>query len=153
MTLHKYSSYFFVNTTTYIHKCSSSSISSTIYLHKCSSLSFFSVFTTTIHPRRRRLVQFPTRLARQLSELSTNSFVSPPPSNPSTPQQQSGPPDFGSYYGSRSVASRRTPVQSPEVMPDAVLNMAAKGGPEKKPWSYAPNTDMLQEQRNRVRRK
>ncbi|KAK2179226.1 hypothetical protein NP493_504g03021 [Ridgeia piscesae] len=96
---------------------------------------------------------FPTRLARQLSELSTNSFVSPPPSNPSTPQQQSGPPDFGSYYGSRSVASRRTPVQSPEVMPDAVLNMAAKGGPEKKPWSYAPNTDMLQEQRNRVRRK
>lgn len=48
------------------------------------------------------------------------------------------------------------PVPDPKVqpkIPDAILNMATKGGPEKKPWSYAPDLDVIKQQREKVRKR
>ncbi len=45
------------------------------------------------------------------------------------------------------------PAPQQHVMPDAVLNMAARGAPDKKPWSYAPDINTIKEQRDKVRRR
>lgn len=91
--------------------------------------------------------QFPqspgSNFDRQTSYGSTHSGG--PPGAPDVHSPVSGPTSPGSY----------TQVQKPQQpqMPDAVLNMAARGPPEKKPWSYAPDMSTLQEQREKVRRK
>lgn len=42
---------------------------------------------------------------------------------------------------------------SPQRIPDAVLNMAAKGGSDKKPFSYVADVNDIKEHRDRVRKK
>lgn len=80
-----------------------------------------------------------------------DSYDQPPPSqmspqyNSTVPQAPPLPTQAPSY-----TRSQPTP---PPLMPDAVLNMAAKGAPDKKPWAYAPDADMLKEHRDRVRRR
>ena len=54
---------------------------------------------------------------------------------------------------SPTAAYRSQPTPPPPAMPDKVLNMAAKGGPGKTPFSYVPDADMLKEHRDRVRRR
>ena len=94
--------------------------------------------------------QFPTTPSspynRQTSYGSSYGNFSGPPGAPDVHSPLSDPASPGSYSdGQRS--------QSETAMPDAVLNMAAKGPPEKKPWSYAPDMSTLKEQREKVRRK
>ena len=43
--------------------------------------------------------------------------------------------------------------QSAPVMPDAVLNMAAKVGSDKKPFAYIADVNDIRQQRDKVRRK
>ena len=53
------------------------------------------------------------------------------------------------------MRQKRTPppVAEKPQMPDKVVNMAAKSGSDKKPFSYAPDVGSLTEQRDKVRRK
>ncbi|KAK2158690.1 hypothetical protein LSH36_165g01052 [Paralvinella palmiformis] len=106
----------------------------------------------------------PTRLEQQISNMSVgsdygrqNSYPSPPvPQSPSHPPGAPAPPAPGPYYGApKAPASPITPpAPRPQpVIPDAVLNMAAKGEPDKKPWSYAPDMESIKEQRDKVRRR
>ena len=94
--------------------------------------------------------QFPTTPSspynRQTSYGSSYSNSGAPPGAPDIHSPLSGPASPGSYSDSQKS-------QSQTAMPDAVLNMAAKGPPEKKPWSYAPDMSTLKEQREKVRRK
>ena len=91
--------------------------------------------------------QFPSSpYNRQTSYGSTHSNSSGPPGAPDATSPLSGPTSPGSYSHSQKP-------QAPTAMPDAVLNMAAKGPPEKKPWSYAPDMNTIQQQREKVRRR
>lgn len=58
------------------------------------------------------------------------------------------PPSHTAGPGGPQVPQSPTPA-----VPDAVLNMAARGAPDKKPWAYAPDANALKEQRDRVRRR
>lgn len=125
------------------------------------------------------LFQWSTRLDEQLARMSMNSDapysggsggpyspsagfrpqfpqspVSPVSSgSPSFYTNSTGPPGAPGHSGPTSPGSDKTPSSQGAAMPDAVLNMAAKGPPEKKPWSYAPDVSTLKEMREKVRRK
>lgn len=91
------------------------------------------------------------------STSSAPSYPSPPP--PLAPSSYQSPPisSFSTnqnHYGSPSgTQSPKMSPQTPPPMPDAVLNMAARGPPEKKPWAYAPDMSSIQQQREKVRKK
>lgn len=48
---------------------------------------------------------------------------------------------------------RQQQQQQQPVMPDAVINMAAKVGSDKKPFAYIADVNDIRQQRDRVRRK
>ena len=48
---------------------------------------------------------------------------------------------------------RQQQQQSAPVVPDAVINMAAKVGSDKQPFAYIANVNDIRQQRDRVRRK
>jgi len=130
---------------------------------------FYSSFPVMIHRQTSDILSShffhqPTRLEQQISNMSVgsdygrqNSYPSPPvPQSPSHPPGAPAPPAPGPYYGApKAPASPITPpAPRPQpVIPDAVLNMAAKGEPDKKPWSYAPDMESIKEQRDKVRRR
>ena len=43
--------------------------------------------------------------------------------------------------------------RTPPVVPDAILNMAAKGPQDKKPFAYVADVNDIREQRDRVRKR
>ncbi len=113
-----------------------------------------------------------TNYNRQTSYGSVHSNASGPPGAPGATSPisgPSGPTSPGSYtspgysspgyssplsFHKDSPGSSLTKTHQPQTaMPDAVLNMAAKGPPEKKPWAYAPDMSTLKEQREKVRRR
>ena len=57
--------------------------------------------------------------------------------------------DVGSSYAPKSSAVNSSPAR----VPDAVLNMSARGAPDKKPWAYAPDKQAIEDQSRRIRRK
>jgi len=50
-------------------------------------------------------------------------------------------------------AATSPPIKAPPVVPDAVLNMAAKGPQDKKPFAYVADVNDIREQRDRVRKR
>lgn len=71
-------------------------------------------------------------------------------------QQTYGGGGYGDYDFDSTEANQtpqKTTPQSPQRMPDAILNMAAKGEGDKKPFSYIADVNAIKEQRDRVRKK
>ena len=112
-------------------------------------------------------LQFATKLDQQLSNMSVNNYTNNYPfgGGQTGPQYKSpthppGAPGYGRQQswgqptiGQRPESPETTPHTSGEQqrMPDAILNMAAKGEQDKKPFSYAPDMSSIVEQRNKVR--
>ena len=127
--------------------------------------------------------QFANRLEEQLSNMSTNNYQQPnynydtdssynSPPAPGAPGPYKAP---GSAPGSTPtspyspypagntsnvpqappmpVPGAKVPARDQQQVPDAILNMASKGSPDKKPWAYAPDMNSIQQQRERVRRR
>lgn len=61
--------------------------------------------------------------------------------------------DFNSSYSADATQTPQKATNSPQRMPDAILNMAAKGEGDKKPFSYIADVNAIKEQRDRVRKK
>ena len=92
--------------------------------------------------------QFPTSSPydRQASYGSTHSNSSGPPGAPDASSPLSGPTSPGSY------GHNQKPPSQP-AMPDKVLNMAAKGPPEKKPWTYGADISTIIDHGKKVKRR
>lgn len=76
----------------------------------------------------------------------TYGMTSPPPG--------AGPRSRTSSGGSGGARRPGGDPTSPgSHVPDAVLNMASRSAPDKKPWAYAPDADSIREQRDKVRRR
>ncbi len=73
--------------------------------------------------------------------------------SPTREYAQSQPGSVTSRSRNSSGGQRRPGDASPGVVPDAVLNMASKSAPDKKPWAYAPDAESIKEQRDKVRRR
>jgi hypothetical protein len=67
-----------------------------------------------------------------------------------------------SYYGtsqnadpaaSSYASATSPPIKAQPVVPDAILNMAAKGPQDKKPFAYVADVNDIREQRDRVRKR
>ncbi|CAD5124111.1 DgyrCDS12413 [Dimorphilus gyrociliatus] len=98
------------------------------------------------------------------SELSDNSEA-PAITNTRLEQQLENIQKFGSLP--KPVMTNMTELEKPKdkpkspisdnrvqhKIPDAILNMAASKGSDKKPWSYAPDLDVIKQQREKVRKR
>lgn len=78
-----------------------------------------------------------------------NVTTAPPAPPPPLPSEMGN--DYNSM-GNRPSRSGPKATDKPAI-PDAVLNMASKGQPDKKPFAYAADMNEIKEHREKVRRK
>ena len=80
---------------------------------------------------------------------SSPAHMTNSPGASSSPAYRPKSSDVGSSYAPKSPAVNSSPAR----VPDAVLNMSARGAPDKKPWAYAPDKQAIEDQSRRIRRK
>ena len=93
------------------------------------------------------------------NDSSYNSPPAPGAPGPFNTQQAPGsnagstPTSPYNSYPAGTPQKKSIPARDQTQVPDAILNMASKGSPDKKPWAYAPDMNSIQQQRERVRRR
>ena len=86
------------------------------------------------------------------------SNIPPPPPQQSmhnhySPLSPTSQPQQHSPFQQHHQQKMSPKVPEKPAIPDAVLNMAAKGGSDKKPFAYAADMDEIKQHRDKVRRK
>ena len=93
--------------------------------------------------------QSPQPLTNTYSSPTTPGSSQPTPTSPYSPYS----PAQGSSGSPSYPTSNKVPARDQQQVPDAIVNMASKGSPDKKPWAYAPDMNSIQQQREKVRRR